>query len=205
MPSAELRRTLQSLACAKFKILTKDPKGRDVNETDHFSFNDDFQCNLARIKIQTVANKVETTEERKETEGKVEDERRTLYEVRFRGFLCLSFIFLRFSVSPASSLSASCRKSCRSRDGGRKHVKQSVVGQQLTPFRNGFLQACIVRVMKDRKILQHAELITEVVKQLSTRFKPSPPAIKQAIERLIEKEYLERDEQDRRKDRKSVV
>ena len=78
-------------------------------------------------------------------------------------------------------------------------MKRSVVGQQLTPSRNGFFQACIVRVMKDRKILQHAELITEVVKQLSTRFKPSPPAIKQAIERLIEKEYLERDEQDRRK------
>ena len=53
--------------------------------------------------------------------------------------------------------------------------------------------------MKDRKFLQHGELISEVTKQLATRFKPSPPAIKQAVERLIEKEYLERDDQDRRK------
>ncbi|KAL8286410.1 hypothetical protein RQP46_004427 [Phenoliferia psychrophenolica] len=139
MPANELRRTLQSLACAKYKILTKEPKGREVDDTDVFGFNDDFSCPLARIKIQTVANKVETAEERKETEGKVEEERRTLYE------------------------------------------------------------ACIVRVMKDRKFLQHAELINEVTRQLAGRFKPSPPAIKQAVERLIEKEYLERDEQDRRK------
>lgn len=53
--------------------------------------------------------------------------------------------------------------------------------------------------MKDRKFLQHAELVNEVAKQLAARFKPSPVAIKQAIERLIDKEYLERDEQDRRK------
>ncbi|KAK4704943.1 hypothetical protein P7C70_g1265, partial [Phenoliferia sp. Uapishka_3] len=80
MPLAELKRTLQTLACAKFKVLTKRPKGRDVSETDFFGFNDDFVCPITRIKITMVANKVETAEESKETEGKIEDERRTLYD-----------------------------------------------------------------------------------------------------------------------------
>jgi cullin 3 len=72
-----LKRHLQSLACAKFKILTKDPKGREVAETDRFSFNANFQSNLARIKIMTVAAaKVETTEERKDTMEKIEESRK---------------------------------------------------------------------------------------------------------------------------------
>lgn len=52
--------------------------------------------------------------------------------------------------------------------------------------------------MKDRKLLGHTELVNEVIKQLATRFHPKPSAIKQAIERMIEKEYLERDEHDRK-------
>lgn len=60
-------------------------------------------------------------------------------------------------------------------------------------------QACVVRVMKNRKQLIHQELITEVIKQLAHRFQPSPQMIKRSIERLIEKEYLERDEDDRKK------
>lgn len=73
----ELKRHLQSLACAKFKILLKEPKSRDVAETDRFSFNAGFQSNLARIKIMTVAAaKVENTEERKDTMEKVEETRK---------------------------------------------------------------------------------------------------------------------------------
>lgn len=55
-----------------------------------------------------------------------------------------------------------------------------------------------MRVMKDRKQLQHGDLVNEVVRQLSHRFQPKPTMIKKAIERMIEKEYLERDENDRR-------
>ncbi|KAG8728982.1 Cullin-3, partial [Ceratobasidium sp. 428] len=48
--------------------------------------------------------------------------------------------------------------------------------------------------MKDRKRMLHNDLVTEVTKQLSTRFHPVPAAIKKRIEALIEKEYLERGE-----------
>ena len=36
IPAADLKRALQSLACAKFKILLKEPRGRDVDEKDTF-------------------------------------------------------------------------------------------------------------------------------------------------------------------------
>jgi cullin 3 len=72
-----LKRHLQSLACAKFKILLKNPRGREVSETDRFAFNVNFQSNLQRIKIMTVAAaKVETTEERKDTMEKIEESRK---------------------------------------------------------------------------------------------------------------------------------
>lgn len=130
----ELNRTLQSLACAKYKILLKEPKGRDVNKEDTFAFNEGFQCNLARIKIAQVAARVETAIERKETTEKVEEERKNQVE------------------------------------------------------------ACIVRVMKDRKTMTHNELVNEVIRQVSSRFQPSPLLVKQRIESLIDREYLERSE-----------
>ncbi|TBU48836.1 Cullin-domain-containing protein [Dichomitus squalens] len=134
----ELKRQLQSLACAKYKILKKHPPGRDINPTDSFSFNVDFSAPLQKIKISTIASRVENTEERKETKDRIDEERRHQTE------------------------------------------------------------ACIVRIMKDRKHMTHNDLINEVTRQLASRFQPNPVNIKKRIEGLIEREYLERCE-----DRKS--
>lgn len=135
---ADLKRTLQSLACGKYKVLIKDPKGKEVDPQDKFFLNVNFTCPLARIKIQTVATKVETETERKSTHEKV--------------------------------------------DKLRKHQ----------------IEAAIVRIMKDRKTMDHNLLIAEVVKQLSNRFNPSPQMIKKRIEELIDREYLERNAGDRK-------
>ena len=81
LPDVELKRQLQSLACAKFRILKKHPVGRDVNPTDSFSFNADFTASLQKIKISTVASRVENSDERRETRDRVDEERRHQTEV----------------------------------------------------------------------------------------------------------------------------
>lgn len=81
MSDPDLQRTLQSLACGKFRVLTKSPKGRDVNLSDQFSFNDSFTSPLARIKIMQVSTRVETSKEREETQEMVDEERKHMVEV----------------------------------------------------------------------------------------------------------------------------
>jgi cullin-4 len=71
---AELQRTLQSLACAKFRILNKHPKGRDVNPTDTFTVNLAFADPKYRIKINQIQLK-ETKEENKELHERVYQDR----------------------------------------------------------------------------------------------------------------------------------
>ncbi|XP_047984787.1 cullin-4A [Leguminivora glycinivorella] len=70
----ELRRTLQSLACGKARVLSKAPRGREVKDNDHFSFNNDFTNKLFRIKINQIQMK-ETSEEQKATEERVFQDR----------------------------------------------------------------------------------------------------------------------------------
>jgi len=50
----ELKRTLQSLACGKARVLTKVSRGNEVLETDIFEFNDNFTHRLMRVKINQI-------------------------------------------------------------------------------------------------------------------------------------------------------
>ncbi|XP_015587413.1 cullin-4A isoform X2 [Cephus cinctus] len=70
----ELRRTLQSLACGKARVLQKNPRGRDVADNDRFVFNAEFTNKLFRIKINQIQMK-ETNEEQKATEERVYQDR----------------------------------------------------------------------------------------------------------------------------------
>jgi cullin-4 len=72
---AELRRTLQSLACGKKKVLKKVPAGKDVNDRDIFRFNVDFNDPHAKIHINSIQAKV-SPEESKRTNAFIEDDRR---------------------------------------------------------------------------------------------------------------------------------
>jgi cullin 3 len=56
IPENELKRTLQSLACAKYKILLKHPKGKEIDATaDTFQVNTEFACANSKIRIQQIA------------------------------------------------------------------------------------------------------------------------------------------------------
>ncbi|KAI1143997.1 Cullin-domain-containing protein [Hypoxylon sp. FL0543] len=128
----DLNRTLQSLACGKARVLTKHPKGRDVNPTDTFTVNKGFADPKYRVKINQIQLK-ETKEENEETHERV---------VQDRHFEC---------------------------------------------------QAAIVRIMKSRKTMTHANLVAEVINQTKSRGAIEPAEIKKNIEKLIEKDYLERE------------
>ncbi|GKU92578.1 hypothetical protein SLEP1_g6287 [Rubroshorea leprosula] len=70
----ELRRTLQSLACGKVRVLQKLPKGRDVEDDDSFIFNELFSAPLYRIKVNAIQMK-ETVEENTSTTERVFQDR----------------------------------------------------------------------------------------------------------------------------------
>jgi cullin 3 len=78
IPDSELQRNLQSLACSTFQVLRKHPSGRDVNSRDSFSFNADFSSPLQKIMLKVFAaqSEVENGEEHKETQGRIDEERR---------------------------------------------------------------------------------------------------------------------------------
>lgn len=56
------------------------------------------------------------------------------------------------------------------------------------------IEAAIVRVMKTHTTLQKTQLVDKVLDELSKKFTPKVAAIKKCINRLIEKEYIERAE-----------
>lgn len=79
IPDNDLIRNLQSLAVApKTRVLRKEPMSKDVKPTDKFSFNNEFQSQFIKVRIGVVsggANKVESQDQRKETEKKMAEER----------------------------------------------------------------------------------------------------------------------------------
>ncbi|CAF5041748.1 unnamed protein product, partial [Rotaria sp. Silwood1] len=53
------------------------------------------------------------------------------------------------------------------------------------------IQATIIRIMKARQTLKYALLVQEIIQQLSSRFELKILMIKESIDILIEKEYIE--------------
>ncbi|EPS73946.1 hypothetical protein M569_00804, partial [Genlisea aurea] len=64
--------------------------------------------------------------------------------------------------------------------------------------RKPHIEAAIVRTMKSRRVLEHNNVVAEVIKQLQPSFLANPGEIKKRIESLIERDFLERDSTDRR-------
>ncbi|KAL3688992.1 hypothetical protein R1sor_015301 [Riccia sorocarpa] len=81
IPSQDLKRNLQSLACVKGKnVLRKEPMSKDISEDDVFIFNDKFQSKFYKVKISTVVAQKESEPEKQETRQKVEEDRKPQIE-----------------------------------------------------------------------------------------------------------------------------
>ena len=76
-------------------------------------------------------------------------------------------------------------------------VEQEATSKAVEDDRKYEIQCCIVRIMKARKKINFNNLMTEVIAQLKHRFQPQIPVIKKAVDTLIDKDYLERDANDR--------
>jgi len=70
----ELKRTLQSLALGQVRVLKKEQKGREVEDSDTFVFNAGFSHALVRIKINQIQAK-ETKQEVDSTHERVVQDR----------------------------------------------------------------------------------------------------------------------------------
>ncbi|RTG90752.1 cullin 2 [Schistosoma bovis] len=70
------------------------------------------------------------------------------------------------------------------------------VDRQVNEDRRYFIQAAIVRILKARRQIKHAQLIETILQQASNRFQPPIPLIKRCIEGLIDTGYLERNPDD---------
>ena len=73
--------------------------------------------------------------------------------------------------------------------------EENYAKEKVAEDRNHAIDAGIVRIMKSRITLSHNNLINEVITVLSI-FRPQIRDIKQRIENLISREYLERDKND---------
>ncbi|VDB85115.1 unnamed protein product [Peniophora sp. CBMAI 1063] len=75
----DMRRTLQSLACGKKRVLKKHPEGRDVNDGDFFTVNESFKDPHPRVHINSIQAK-ETPEESRKTQDAIEGDRKHLLD-----------------------------------------------------------------------------------------------------------------------------
>ena len=57
-------------------VLKKEPMGKEISETDVFSFNEEFHNKLYKIKIATVSAQKESEPEKIETRHKVSEQSR---------------------------------------------------------------------------------------------------------------------------------
>lgn len=120
----QLRRTLQSLACGRYRVLSKTPRGKEVGVGDRFEVNKGFVDVKFRVKINQIQLK-ETKEEVKETHERVAQDRQ--YET----------------------------------------------------------QAAIIRIMKGKKTVRHAELVGLVIEATKNRGVLDVGDIKKNIERYV--------------------
>ncbi|KAJ3243119.1 hypothetical protein HDU78_000813 [Chytriomyces hyalinus] len=125
----------------------------------------------------------------KSSKGKDVDENRDTFKFNLSFSSPLAKIKILTISATSTAASASNSEANAEREGTFSKIEDE---------RKHQIEAAIVRTMKSRKRMDHANLVVEVTEQLKSRFMPHPSMIKTRIEGLIERDYLERDAKDRR-------
>jgi len=174
----------------------KEPRGKEVDDSDSFVFNSDFSARLHKIKIGTVSAAKESEQKRQETRQKVCG----CFGVES---VLWFFVFVRFNEFFYSFIHSLTHSFTHSHTHSFTHslihsLIHSSKPLQVDEDRKHQIEASIVRVMKARRVLNHNSLVAAVVSQLESRFVPNTNFIKQRIESLIEREFIERSKDDRK-------
>lgn len=156
-------------------LLRKVPAAKEILDGDVFSFNDKFKSPHVRIRFAAAGAQK---------------------EVRVA-------LFPRF---PVSFWAGACIQTTRVHGGADEVAVEtssvqaevaSQVRQKVEEDRKHVIEAAIVRIMKARRLLDYNTIITEVTAHMKGRFVPVAVDIKKRLESLIERDFLERDANDR--------
>ncbi|KDQ17666.1 hypothetical protein BOTBODRAFT_29832 [Botryobasidium botryosum FD-172 SS1] len=79
LDEANLKLTLQSLACGKKRVLIKIPAGKDVDDSDQFAFNEKFEDKAINLHISSIQQR-ELPEETEETTKHINADRAHLLD-----------------------------------------------------------------------------------------------------------------------------
>ena len=82
--------------------------------------------------------------------------------------------------------------------GKERQAESFRVAGKVEDDRRYTVEASIIKVMKARKTIEISQLVLEVTKLLQLKFKPDTVQIKQKIKMLIDRGYIERDEDEKR-------
>lgn len=169
IPRNEIVRHLLSVSHPKLRILQRNSKNKEIEDTDIFSINDKFESKLYRIKVPLISLKS-------------------------------SIINSATKNSPGISSGSNSNIPERTNTNGSTAADEEGgdIMVQVETQRKNMIDASIVRIMKSRKSMDHSNLVAEVIHQLTNRFLPTLIDIKKRIENLIEREYIERDKDDKR-------
>ena len=79
-----------------------------------------------------------------------------------------------------------------------KETENVKVQGKVEDDRRYVIEAVIIKVMKSRGKIDYHNLLKEAQNLLKVKFKPDPKQIKERTESLIERSFIERDENDKR-------
>ena len=82
--------------------------------------------------------------------------------------------------------------------GKERQAESFRVAGKVKDDRRYTVEASIIKVMKAHKKIEISQLVLEVTKLLQLKFKPDTVQIKQKIKMLIDRGYIERDEDEKR-------